>query len=159
MTIYFAASISGGRGDQAIYRQIIDLLKQHGTVLTEHFGDASLSAAGEPLADCDIHDRDLEWLKDADVLIAEVTTPSLGVGYEIGRAVEWGKRIICLYRPAAGRRLSGMIAGCAGVVVREYSDAAQLPSLLQELLKTAPSLRAVSASSALTGASSEAAKK
>ena len=36
MTIYFAASISGGRGDQAIYEQIIEMLKQHGTVLTEH---------------------------------------------------------------------------------------------------------------------------
>ena len=126
VTIYFAASISGGRGDQAVYRQIIDLLKQHGTVLTEHFGDATLTSAGEDLADCVIHDRDLEWLRSSDVLVAEVTTPSLGVGYEIGRAVEWGKRVICLYRPSAGRRLSGMIAGCAGVVVREYSDTAQL---------------------------------
>ena len=39
MTIYFAASISGGRGDQAIYLQIIELLRSYGTVLTEHFGD------------------------------------------------------------------------------------------------------------------------
>ncbi len=136
MTIYFAASISGGRGDQAVYKQIIDLLKQHGTVLTEHFGDATLTSAGENLSDGVIHDRDLEWLRSSDVLIAEVTTPSLGVGYEIGRAAEWGKRVICLYRPSAGRRLSGMIAGCAGVVVREYSDAAQLPSQLKELLAT-----------------------
>ena len=101
MTIYFAGSISGGRGDQAVYQQIIDLLKQHGTVLTEHFGDATLTAAGEALDDCVIHDRDLAWLRRADVLVAEVTTPSLGVGYEIGRAVEWGKRIVCLYRPSA----------------------------------------------------------
>jgi nucleoside 2-deoxyribosyltransferase len=134
MTIYFAGSISGGRGDQAIYRQIIDLLKQHGVVLTEHFGDVTLTSAGENLADCAIHDRDLEWLRRADVLVAEVTTPSLGVGYEIGRAVEWGKRVICLYRPSDQRRLSGMIAGCAGVEVLEYSDAAQLPSLLPSAL-------------------------
>ena len=136
MTIYFAGSISGGRGDQAVYKEIIDLLKQHGTVLTEHFGNASLTAAGEDLDDCAIHDRDLEWLRRADVLVAEVTTPSLGVGYEIGRAVEWGTRVVCLFRPSAGRRLSGMIAGCAGVVVRQYSDAAQLPSLLSEALAT-----------------------
>lgn len=137
MNIYFAGSISGGRGDQAIYRQIIDLLRQHGTVLTEHCGDASLTSAGEDLADCAIHDRDLEWLRRADVLVAEVTTPSLGVGYEIGRAVEWGKRVICLYRRLDQRRLSGMIAGCAGVAVLEYSDAAQLPSLLTEVLASA----------------------
>jgi len=136
MTIYFACSISGGRGDQAVYQQIIELLKRHGTVLTEHFGDATLTSEGEALDDCAIHDRDLEWLRRSDVLVAEVTTPSLGVGYEIGRAVEWGKRVICLYRPSPGRRLSGMIVGCAGVVVREYSDVAQLPALLQEALAT-----------------------
>lgn len=134
MTIYFAASIRGGRGDQEIYRQIIDRLRQHGTVLTEHFGDASLTSAGEDLSDCAIHDRDLEWLRSADVLVAEVTTPSLGVGYEIGRAVEWGKRIVCLYRPAEGRQLSGMIAGCTGVVVREYTGASQLSAVLNEAL-------------------------
>jgi len=134
MTIYFAGSISGGRGDQAVYELIIGLLKQHGLVLTEQFGNVSLTSAGEDLADCVIHDRDLEWLRRSDVLVAEVTTPSLGVGYEIGRAVEWGKRVICLYRPSDGRRLSGMIAGCAGVVVREYSDVAQLPALLKEAL-------------------------
>jgi nucleoside 2-deoxyribosyltransferase len=134
MIIYFAGSISGGRGDQAIYTQIIDLLKQHGTVLTEHFGDASLTSAGENLPDREIHDRDIEWLRKADVLVAEVTTPSLGVGYEIGRALEWGKRIICLYRPSAGRRLSGMIAGSSGIVVRRYDDVAQLPAILSETL-------------------------
>lgn len=134
MKIYFAGSISGGRGDQEIYRQIIDLLKQHGTVLTEHFGDASLTAGGEDLADCDIHDRDLDWLSSADVLVAEVTTPSLGVGYEIGRAVEWGKRVVCLYRPSEGRRLSGMIAGCEGITVHKYTDAAQLADILKAAL-------------------------
>jgi len=134
MTIYFAASISGGRGDQAIYEQIIEILKQHGTVLTEHFGNASLTAAGEAMPDCDIHDRDLEWLRSADVLVAEVTTPSLGVGYEIGRAVEWGKRVVCLYRPSHGRRLSGMIAGCAGVTVHSYEHVGELPDLLKRAL-------------------------
>ena len=134
MTIYFAASISGGRGDQAIYLQIIELLRSHGTVLTEHFGDPNLTAAGESLADRAIHDRDIAWLRKADVLVAEVTTPSLGVGYEIGRAIEWGKRIVCLYRPSEGRRLSGMIAGCDALTVHRYDDATQLPAVLKSAL-------------------------
>ena len=133
MTIYFAASISGGRGDQAVYEQIIELLKQHGTVLTEHFGDASLTAAGESIDDGVIHDRDLDWLRQADVLVAEVTTPSLGVGYEIGRAVEWGTRVVCLHRPSPDRRLSGMIAGCPGAVVHAYRDVAELPALFRRI--------------------------
>jgi nucleoside 2-deoxyribosyltransferase len=136
VTIYFAASISGGRGDQAIYSQIIQLLRGHGTVLTEHFGDPNLTAAGESLTDAAIHDRDIAWLRQADVLVAEVTTPSLGVGYEIGRAIEWGKRVVCLYRSSEGRRLSGMIAGCDAIEVHRYTDVAQLPALLQAALES-----------------------
>ena len=134
MTIYFAGSIRGGRGDQAIYEEIIDRLRRYGTVLTEHVGDVNLSLGGENAADCDIHDRDLDWLRSADVLVAEVTTPSLGVGYEIGRAVEWGKRVICLYRPADGKRLSGMIAGCNGVTVHEYARVDDVDRILQKSL-------------------------
>jgi len=136
MTIYFAASISGGRGDQAIYQQIIDLLKLHGTVLTEHFGSATLTSAGESLADREIHDRDIGWLRMADVLVAEVSTPSLGVGYEIGRAVEWGKRIVCLHRPSAGRRLSGMIAGCDAVETHAYTSIEDLRAILERAISS-----------------------
>ena len=44
VTIYFAGSIRGGRGDQAIYEEIIDRLRRYGTVLTEHVGDVNLLA-------------------------------------------------------------------------------------------------------------------
>jgi hypothetical protein len=40
----------------------------------------------------------MSWLKEADVIVAEVSTPSLGVGYEIGKAEDMGKRILCLYK-------------------------------------------------------------
>ena len=39
------------------------------------------------------------------VLVAEVTQPSLGVGYELGRAVAMKKRILCLFRPETGRSM------------------------------------------------------
>ena len=135
MKIYFAGSISSGRQDQAIYAQIIDMLKRHGTVLTEHFGSATLTAAGESLTDRVIHDRDIDWLRAADVMVAEVTTPSLGVGYEIGRCVEWGKRVLCLYRPSAGRRLSGMIAGSSGIDVIHYESVGELDAQFDALFR------------------------
>ena len=130
MTIYFAGAIRGGRADQALYLQIIELLRGHGTVLTEHIGDAALTPSGEEQTDSFIHDRDLEWLRSADVLVAEVTTPSLGVGYEIGRCIEWGKPVICLYRPGDGRRLSGMIAGCSAAIVEDYRNADDIAPIL-----------------------------
>ena len=49
------------------------------------------------LSDQEIHDRDLQWIIESDMLVAEVTIPSLGVGYEIGRAIEMGKPILCLF--------------------------------------------------------------
>jgi len=119
--IYFAGSIRGGRDDFAIYTQLILKLAQFGRVLTEHVGSSALTADGEAGLPREIHDRDLDWLKSADVVVAEVTTPSLGVGYEIGRATQWEKPVLCLFRNDAGRTLSSMISGCPGVVVREYS--------------------------------------
>ena len=136
MTIYFAGSIRGGRGDQVIYEAIIDRLRHYGTVLTEHVGDVNLALGGENAADCDIHDRDLDWLRSADVLVAEVTTPSLGVGYEIGRAVEWGKRVLCLYRPSDNRQLSGMIAGCSELTVHEYAQMTDVDRIFQQALQS-----------------------
>lgn len=135
MTIYFAGSIRGGRDDQALYADVIKLLRDYGTVVTEHIGDANLTLGGENAPDKEIHDRDIEWLRSSDVIVAEVTVPSLGVGYEIGRCVEWGKKIVCLYRPTAGGKLSGMIAGAPGVIVREYRDISELPAIFNELLK------------------------
>lgn len=134
--IYFAASIRGGREDCASYLEIVRQLRDYGEVLTEHIGNAELSDAGEDLSDSNIHERDLGWLKSADCLVAEVTTPSLGVGYEIGKATEWGKPVLCLYRPAEGRSLSAMIAGSDGVTLKEYQDTAELNEIFEQYFRS-----------------------
>jgi nucleoside 2-deoxyribosyltransferase len=123
MKIYFAGSIRGGREDAALYLQLIGYLKTFGEVLTEHVGDTELLFSGDDGADDRfIHDRDLEWLQSADILVAEVTKVSMGVGYEIGRAVESGKRVLCLFRREADRELSAMIAGCPDVMLVRYKN-------------------------------------
>ena len=137
MSIYFAGSIRGGREDKALYLEIIEQLREYGPVLTEHVGDAQVTVLGEIAEDRGIHDRDLSWLKDAEYVVAEVTTPSLGVGYEIGKATEWGKPILCLFRPSdRGRALSAMIAGSDRVRVREYQSTAELKEIFDEFFGT-----------------------
>uniref|UniRef100_A0A3B5L494 2'-deoxynucleoside 5'-phosphate N-hydrolase 1 n=1 Tax=Xiphophorus couchianus TaxID=32473 RepID=A0A3B5L494_9TELE len=73
-----------------------------------------------------IHDRDLAWLQQSDVVVAEVTQPSLGVGYELGRAVDMKeKKVLCLFRPSSGRALSAMIRGATDgrrLLVVDYSE-------------------------------------
>lgn len=123
MKIYFAGAIRGGREDAALYLELVRLLRPFGTVLTEHIADEELTSLGESMDDRAIHDRDLVWLREADCLVAEVTTPSLGVGFEIGKATEWGLRILCLFRPQSGRALSALIAGNDQLAVRSYQNA------------------------------------
>jgi hypothetical protein len=132
MKIYFAGAIRGGREDVVLYLELVELLQAYGTVLTEHIADEHLTSLGESMDDRAIHDRDLAWLKQADCLVAEVTTPSLGVGFEIGKATEWGLRVLCLFRPNSGRALSALIAGSDRVTVREYQDAGQVKQIFFE---------------------------
>lgn len=131
MRIYFAGSIRGGRDDWTIYKEIIASLSTYGTVLTEHIGDSELSVTGEDLPDSEIHDRDLAWLRSCDFLVAEVTRPSLGVGYEIGKATEWGMTVLCLYRPSITPSLSAMIAGC-NATVHQYDDPSELSAVFSK---------------------------
>ncbi len=124
LKIYFSGSIRGGREDQALYTVLIGHLQDHGDVLTEHVGDVGLTATGESdTSDAEIFARDLKWLRAADVLVAEVTTPSLGVGYEIALAELDEIPILCLYRELPDRRLSAMLAGNPKLVVRKYDKA------------------------------------
>ena len=121
MKIYFAGSIRGGRQDATLYAELIEHLKSFGEVLTEHIGEPNLTHLGDDgPTDRFIHNRDLEWLLSADVVVAEVTTVSMGVGYEIGRAVAAGKKVLCLFRPQANQNLSAMIAGCPDLEVIQY---------------------------------------
>jgi hypothetical protein len=123
MRVYFAGSIRGGRQDADLYRELIDFIKGYADVLTEHVGDQSVTdTQGECYDTSYIHTRDLDWLKLSDVMIAEVTIPSLGVGYEIATAIHLNRKVLCLYHPQKGRKLSAMIAGSPAVEVYAYTD-------------------------------------
>ena len=136
MKIYFAGSIRSGRQDAALYYGIVQQLKAYGEVFTEHVGNTELGVLGQDIGDRRIHDRDLDWLKSSDCLVAEVTTPSLGVGYEIGKATEWGKPVLCLYRRMKGRSLSAMISGSSAVTMKEYQSPTELPEIFEQFLQS-----------------------
>jgi nucleoside 2-deoxyribosyltransferase len=136
MMIYFAGSIRGGREDAGLYLQIIEYLKNFGEVFTEHVGDPGLTDAGDDgPTDRYIHGRDLKWLQNAEILVAEVTTVSMGVGYEIGRAVEMGKKILCLFRADSGKNISAMIAGCPDLKLVQYKTLQDAKSAIDIFLK------------------------
>jgi len=57
----------------------------------------------------EVFHRDIAWIDNCDTVIAEVSTPSHGVGYEIAYALGIGKPVLCCYQ--SGRRVSKMITG------------------------------------------------
>lgn len=123
MKIYFAGSIRGGRADSKIYFNIITYLESYGTVLTEHVGSNILTIEGEfSLSDAEIFKRDILWLKASDIVIAEVTKPSLGVGYEIGIAETLNLPILCLFNKNMKNNISAMLAGNNKLICKEYSN-------------------------------------
>lgn len=117
MKIYFAGSIRGGRNDVDNYKKIIEHLKKFGEVLTEHVGDYRLSVKGQyQLNDDFIRNRDIEWLKQSDVIVAETSNPSLGVGYELASAEKYNIPTIVLHNNN-GKQLSAMISGTSFLII------------------------------------------
>jgi len=111
MKIYFAGSIRGGRELQPIYQEIITGMKKAGhEILSEHIGSIDVNMFGEgKLSDKSIYERDILWISDCDIVIADVSTPSLGVGYEIAYALHVEhKPVLCIYN---NNNLSAMIKG------------------------------------------------
>ncbi|WP_044210773.1 nucleoside 2-deoxyribosyltransferase [Flammeovirga sp. OC4] len=130
MKIYFSGSIRGGREDANLYSQIIDELKQYGEVLTEHIGQMDLQE--EEITDIQIHNQDMAWLTASDIIIAEVTVPSLGVGYEIGRGLEMKKPIYCFHRT---EKTSAMISGCETINTYKYTELEEVKGLFEKIFK------------------------
>jgi len=116
------------------YLEIIHKLQKFGNVLTEHIGDKNLNKLGENKKGDFIRKRDLDWIRESDAVVAEITTPSLGVGYELRFAEELGKPILCLYRLQAGRMVSAMIAGNNKMRVKEYKAVDELESIFKVFL-------------------------
>ncbi len=77
---------------------------------------------GEVSQEAYIYNRDMDWLRSCDVVVAEVTQPSLGVGYEIAMAETFKKRVLCLFRPGRERSLSAMIRGNNKMNIVDYNN-------------------------------------
>jgi len=134
MKIYFAGSIRGGRDLAGDYNKLISALSVNHAVLTEHIGDKEISSSGEVLLEKDIFKRDIDWINSADVVIAEVSVPSVGVGWEIGYAESLGKRIICLYNINSEKKISAMVEGNPNNQIIKYKTIDEAIEKLNELL-------------------------
>ena len=132
MKVYFAGSIRGGRIDAALYERMIKYIQKTDIVQTEHVGNLNLSEEGQTVTD--IYNQDTTWLRDSDVLIAECTCPSLGVGYELAYAERFQKPCHIFYNKNR-TNLSAMLAGNTFYNIHPYEDEAEIYPIIDSILQ------------------------
>jgi len=132
--VYFAGSIRGGRVDAALYHRIIEYIQLTDTVLTEHVGSSTLNLIEQGRSrDALIYERDTAWLRECDVVIAECTCPSLGVGYELAYAEHQGKPIHIFYNKSK-TQLSAMLTGDPYFQIHPYEKEEVIFDTLKDIL-------------------------
>jgi nucleoside 2-deoxyribosyltransferase len=110
MNIYFACTITGGREFELVYQVITRALAEDSHhVPTAHLAEPGVMSLEAVIDPFEVYLRDITWIQTSEALIAEVSAPSHGVGYEIGFALGLGKPVLALYQE--GRRVSKMISG------------------------------------------------
>jgi len=136
MKIYFACSITGGREFEPVYQDLVGALeREKHQVLTAHLAGSGIGESEAVLNPRAVYERDVAWIRESDVLIAEVSIPSHGVGYEIGFALGAGKPVLALFQN--GRKISKMISGNPDerLLVRSYAASAEAAQIMVDFLK------------------------
>ena len=134
MNIFFTGSVRGGRSHQPEYAAIIETLEHYGTVFSSHVSDDALSSFGETsITAREVLAREQVALAKCDVIVAEVSTPSLGVGYLIAYASALEKKIVALYRGDDALKLSAIIKGDAKVETHAYKSEKDIERILADI--------------------------
>jgi len=137
MQIYFSGAISGGRDDLSVYQHIVGHLQATGLIVpSTHVADPAVLSRESSVSPRDVYQRDIGWIEQSDAMVAEVSTPSLGVGYEVGYALHIAKPVLCLHR--RGLFISKMITGnpAPTLCIATYENLDELDAHLDAFLKS-----------------------
>ena len=104
-------------------------MQQNAKVLTEHVGSPHLNLMEQGKKDIDIYDQDTAWLRESDIVIAECTCPSLGVGYELAYAEKY--EIPChIFYDRSKTQLSAMLTGNPYFTIHPYENESEIYNIL-----------------------------
>ena len=145
MNIYLACTVRGDRSAVAIARALADAVECMGhTILTRHLLADDPNADEGRLTERAVYERDISWLEGCNVLIAEASGSSYGVGFEVGyvlgRSADTGQRVLLLYDAARRSTVSRLIAGNThpACTTYPYRDAADLLRFVEVFLAPVP---------------------
>jgi len=114
--VYLACTIRGDRSRLAVARALGSAIEEAGhELMTGRFLDDRAEDEDGRLTPAQVFERDIEWLDACDLLVAEASGSSYGVGFEVGyvvgRAERTGRRAIVLYDERVGDRISRLVSG------------------------------------------------
>ena len=135
MIIYCAGPIKGDPTYKKEYAHMIDFVDELGhTALAESNEKFNASI---PLTDKQIYKRDIKWIDSCQLMIAEVSGPSLGVGFEIAYGLFQKQIPVLALVYAEVRNLSAMLSGCASplLTIERYAHVDEIKNIIREYLK------------------------
>jgi nucleoside 2-deoxyribosyltransferase len=138
MKIYFGFTVAGERSGLEAARRIVDLLEKLGhEVLTRHLVDDDAWEADRRISAREVYQRDMAWLQQCDIFIAEVSGSSFGLGFEAGYILgSTQKRVVLLYRQDLEEKLSLLIRGNSHVncTLVPYTSAQEVDRFIPGIL-------------------------
>ena len=104
MKIYFGFTVA---------RKVVHQLEEMGhEVLTRHLVSDNAWEADRSVSPQDVCRRDMAWLGQCELFIAEVSGSSFGLGFETGYMLgATSKKVVLLYRRDVEQRISLLITG------------------------------------------------
>ena len=135
MIVYCAGAIKGDSSYQESYLDIINIVKADGhSALSELNPDFK---AAFPLNEKQVFQRDIKWIEKSSLMIAEVSGPSLGVGFEIAYALYMREIPVLALYDAEVEMVSAMITGGDSelLYVKQYHSKKELEELVKSFLK------------------------
>lgn len=135
MNIYFSGSIYGGRQKLETYKTLIEKLKEYGNVLNEQVGSDTVLLDEKNSSDEDIFSNLESKMLQADIIFAEVTIPSLGVGYELGFADSHNKKIIGIYDKTVTKKVTTMLRGNKRIKLIPYDNIDEIITNIGNIIK------------------------
>lgn len=134
MIIYCAGPIRGDSTHQIYFKNIIKYVEQLGHSVLSGISEKFNSTI--PLTDKQIYKRDLKWIDGSKVMIAEISGPSLGVGFEIAYALFERKLPVLAIHYSQVDQISAMILGCdlELLTVQKYKDEGDMKMKINDYL-------------------------
>lgn len=112
---------------------MITHLQKYWHVLNPHVAEESLFSRESHLTDHEIFVTDIELLEQADLLVWEISQPSLWVGYEIWYAEAKKKKVMVFFRTTSEKRVSVMVNWNTDIDIHHYTDQEHLIQIIEEL--------------------------